>query len=147
MAPHSGRPTLASNGALIMTHKLLFVDDNERLLEPMADYFRELGFHVDGASDITHAKALLSANRYSLVMTDWRFEGREEGIRFIEFLKDKYLGIPVVLLTACGSSEVEMSAIQHRVTLVHKPKPLPQLYSVIASVLRRNWPAFAQDVH
>jgi DNA-binding response OmpR family regulator len=130
-----------------MIHKLLFVDDNERLLAPMVDYFRDLGFHVDGVCDVDQAKALLAANRYSLVLTDWRFYGREEdGMNFIEHLKDSYLGIPIVLMTACSSSQIEITAIQHGVTLVQKPKPLAQLYSVIAGVLRRHWPGFAPDL-
>jgi DNA-binding response OmpR family regulator len=130
-----------------MIHKLLFVDDNEQLLTPMVDYFRGFGFHVDGVCDVGQAKALMLANRYSLVLTDWRFYGREEdGMNFIQFLKDNYLGIPIVLMTACGSSQIELTAIQHGVTLVQKPKPLPQLYSVIAGVLKRYWPDFAPDL-
>lgn len=118
---------------------MLIVDDHRPILLAMTDYFRTLGFSVTCASRASEAKSLLRDNSYGVLICDLRLNGGEDGLAIIECGRKAYPAIKSILLTACGSAEIEAKARSIGVdAYLNKPQPLAELSSVVSRLLRRK---------
>jgi DNA-binding NtrC family response regulator len=78
---------------------LLFVDDEEGLLELYGATFRREGFRVELASTLVKAREVMHAARIDLVVLDIRLmEG--SGLALLREIKASWPAMPVVLNTA-----------------------------------------------
>lgn len=89
-----------------MRPRILIVDDEEPILFAMAEYFRASGFEVDCASEMEEAAALVNRVRYALVITDLRLT-KVPGTEGLQLIQEIHGRVPVIMLTAYGSPDVE----------------------------------------
>lgn len=116
--------------------KLLLVDDEPTLREPLAEYLTGQGFSVRQAESAALARSELSRERPDLVLLDIMMPG-EDGLSLTRHLAETH-GIPTILLTARGEAMdrivgLEMGADDY----VVKPFVPRELVARIRSVLRR----------
>jgi DNA-binding response OmpR family regulator len=129
---------------LQVPHKILIVDDEESILFGMRVYFMTRSFEVDCARGLQEAKALLGRGTYSAVIADLCLaeSRRTDGLEIVEWVRTRYPGTRVIILTAYGSEESEREARRRGVdAFLHKPKPLPEVARIVCNLLRTSPPA------
>lgn len=122
-----------------MQKRLLIVEDEPAILFALKLYFGREGFAVDSARTREEADELLALEHYAVVIADLRLGGSSntEGLDIISDVRRTAPETKVILLTAYGSSEVELEARQRGVhVLLHKPQPLPTIAQVVSSLLQ-----------
>lgn len=116
--------------------KLLLVDDEPTLREPLAEYLSSQGFSVSEVESAALARSYLAREHADLVLLDIMMPG-EDGLSLTRHLVESR-DIPVILLTARGEAMdrilgLEMGADDY----VVKPFEPRELVARIRSVLRR----------
>ena len=116
--------------------RLLLVDDEASLREPLADYLSRQGFVVLQAEDAAKARSLLLEETPDLVLLDIMMPG-EDGLSLCRHLTEtKHL--PVILLTAKGEAMDRIVGLEIGADdYVAKPFEPRELVARIRSVLRR----------
>src|SRR5689334_24068133 len=107
---------------------LLLVDDDPDLLRLLTIRLKSNGYHVIAVESGQRALAAIAASRPDLVLTDLRMEGMD-GMALFEEIQSAYPGMPVIILTAHGSSPDAVAATQRGVfgclTKPYDPSDLP----------------------
>ena len=81
------------------TARLLLVEDESSLAEPIRRGLTEEGYHVDIARDGEHGLRQALTVEYDLLIVDWRLPGMD-GLTLIERLRGAKVPTPVLMLTA-----------------------------------------------
>ena len=126
-----------------MGTRMLIVDDEEPILFAMRAYFTKRGYAVDCAREREEAEALLAAGEYAVVIADLRLTGTHgaEGLEILGFVRRRWPRTRLVLLTAYGSSELELEARRRGAdAFLHKPKSLPDVERLVAGLLAAEAP-------
>ena len=125
--------------------KILIVDDNPvdrtlagRLLQKYdgwADLSPGNALSILTANDGVEATTISERDKPDLILTDLHMPNRD-GLELVEEIKLKHLGIPVVLMTAHGSEEIALEALQKGAASYVPKKLLAQdLLDTVLSVL------------
>ncbi len=116
--------------------RLLLVDDEPSLREPLAEYLTGQGFVVDEASSAAEARSLLLQETPHLALLDIMMPG-EDGLSLCRHLVDSK-NMPVILLTAKGEAMDRIIGLEIGADdYVVKPFEPRELVARIKSVLRR----------
>ena len=116
--------------------KLLLVDDEAALREPLADYLSRQGFAVTQAASAAEARSLLKHEVPELVLLDIMMPG-EDGLAFCRHLVETR-AIPTIFLTARGEPTDRIVGLEIGADdYVVKPFEPRELVARIRSVLRR----------
>jgi two-component system OmpR family response regulator len=116
--------------------RLLLVDDEPALREPLADYLSRQGFDVTQAASAAEARSRLRDHRYDLVLLDIMMPG-EDGLSLCRHLVETQ-DIPVIFLTARGEATDRIVGLEIGADdYVVKPFEPRELVARIRSVLRR----------
>jgi two-component system response regulator RegA len=110
--------------------RLLLVDDEDLILELLADYFASKGYRVDTASELEEAEAMVSVYPYAAVVTDLRLTGVDssEGLELVRFIRLHSPDARIVLLTGHASASTESESRRRGVdAFLQKPQPLAAL--------------------
>jgi two-component system, OmpR family, response regulator len=120
-----------------MTHKILIVEDEVSIRDPLARYLERNQVRVTEAADAAEARVLLQAHSFDLVIADIMMPG-EDGLSLTRHIRETSQ-LPVILLTA-RTEEVdrilglEVGADDY----VVKPFSPRELLARIKAVLRRT---------
>ena len=116
--------------------RLLLVDDEASLREPLAEYLSRQGFVVTQAADAARARAMIGERKPDLVLLDIMMPG-EDGLSLCRHLiEGKQL--PVIFLTARGEATDRIVGLEIGADdYVVKPFEPRELVARIRSVLRR----------
>ena len=118
--------------------KILIVEDNEELLNLVADFFKDKGsFEVDAAPDGNRALSLISEKEYDIAILDIMLPGAN-GFEVCKALRCKSQ-CPIVFLTALGNEDnilkgYEIGADEYMV----KPFSPKILYAKCLALLSRT---------
>ena len=116
--------------------RLLLVDDEATLREPLADYLVRQGFVVDQAGSAAEARTRLRDTPPDLVLLDIMMPG-EDGLSLCRHLAESQ-AIPTILLTARGEATDRIVGLEIGADdYVVKPFEPRELVARIRSVLRR----------
>ncbi len=116
--------------------KLLLVDDEASLREPLAEYLVRQGFVVEQAADASKARSLLLDGRPDLVLLDIMMPG-EDGLSLCRHLIEAKQ-LPVIFLSAKGEATDRIVGLEIGADdYVVKPFEPRELVARIRSVLRR----------
>jgi two-component system OmpR family response regulator len=117
--------------------RVLLVDDEPTLRQPLADYLTRQGFIVRQAEDAAKARAALIEDTPDLVLLDIMMPG-EDGLSLCRHLSESK-NIPVILLTARGEATDRIVGLEIGADdYVVKPFEPRELVARIRSVLRRT---------
>lgn len=124
--------------------RLLIVDDEATLREPLAEYLARQGFAVTEADSAARARSLLRSEAPDLVLLDIMMPG-EDGLSLCRHLAEAR-DIPVILLTAKGEPTDRIVGLEIGADdYVVKPFEPRELVARIRSVLRRAGRATASS--
>jgi len=116
--------------------RLLLVDDERSLREPLAEYLTRQGFVVTQAEDAARARAALLDDAPDLVLLDVMMPG-EDGLSLCRHLTESK-SLPVIFLTARGEATDRIVGLEIGADdYVVKPFEPRELVARIRSVLRR----------
>ena len=116
--------------------RLLLVDDEAALREPLAEYLSRQGFAVSQALSAAQARSILQTETPELVLLDIMMPG-EDGLSLCRHLAES-AGIPTILLTARSESTDRIVGLEIGADdYVTKPFEPRELVARIRSVLRR----------
>ncbi|HOF88018.1 MAG TPA: response regulator, partial [Armatimonadota bacterium] len=91
--------------------RILVVDDEEIVREPLVEALGWLGYTVDGAASVEEAQGLLARYAYALVFCDLVMP-HASGFTLLEVVCRQYPDLPVVVLTGHATVEITQQAIQ-----------------------------------
>ncbi|MFZ5509517.1 MAG: two-component system response regulator OmpR [Pseudomonadota bacterium] len=119
-------------------HKILVVDDDQRLRELLTRYLAEQGFAVKAVEDGAAMDRALAREPYDLMVLDLMLPG-EDGLALCRRLRGTKNTIPIIMLTAKGDDVdrivgLEMGADDY----LPKPFNPRELVARINAVLRRK---------
>jgi DNA-binding response OmpR family regulator len=117
--------------------RLLILDDEEAILLPLSEYFRQRRYHVAAAREPEEAEALLDHEPFDLAILDLALSGSgREGLEVLSGIRVRRPWLPVVILSGFISDEVEREARSLRADAVlRKPQELDDLARVADALL------------
>jgi two-component system OmpR family response regulator len=117
--------------------KVLLVDDEASLREPLAEYLTRQGFLVTAAANAAEARSRLREDKPQIVLLDIMMPG-EDGLSLCRHLVESR-DIPVILLTARGEATDRIVGLEIGADdYVVKPFEPRELVARLRSVLRRT---------
>jgi len=135
LANTAGRTKLSPMVDMTQT-RLLLVDDEQALREPLASYLERQGFTVRQAESAAVARAILAEEAPDLVLLDIMMPG-EDGLSLCRHLTEAR-AIPTIFLTARGEATDRIVGLEIGADdYVVKPFEPRELVARIRSVLRR----------
>lgn len=117
---------------------LLFVDDEESILDITGEYFRYKGYHVLTAGNGLEALDVLGAHQVDCCFTDINMPGMD-GLELAEHIRQLDVSIPVVVMTGFPSLENTLSTLKNGVVdFLIKPVKLEQMELCVKRVFRER---------
>jgi len=118
--------------------KLLLVDDDENILEPLEIIFADHGLQVYCANTYQSAIHCINKNSYDLILSDYRLNDSYTGTQVIRHAREKDPSIIGIILT--GDTGVDkITDIQNTgAHLFHKPVQVNRLLDIIYSELKQR---------
>ncbi|MFA6004057.1 MAG: response regulator [Elusimicrobiota bacterium] len=114
-----------------MAQTVLVIDDERGYRDLLELELSSQGFHVLTASNGCQALDLIAKNTVNLVITDMRMP-EMDGLDVIKAVKERYPGLPVVLMTAYAiEARVEEALKLHPASFLRKPFHMSQLKDVV----------------
>jgi PAS domain S-box-containing protein len=92
--------------------KILLIEDDEDDAFLTREYLSDIerfDFDIDWAPNATGAKTKMSDNNYDLFLIDYNL-GAETGIAIIDFIREREIVVPAILLTGKGDSRIDFEA-------------------------------------
>ncbi len=119
-----------------MFHRLLVIDDDDRLADMLASYLRGRGFHVDRKPDGLSGLEAARSGGYDAIVLDVMLPDLE-GFEVLKLLRQTH-DVPVVMLTARGEAMDRVVGLELGAD-DYLPKPFEprELVARLNAVLRR----------
>lgn len=118
--------------------RLLVVDDEEMICQGCRRVFARQGFQVDTSSDAHEGLNLATEKDYSAIVLDIKMPSMD-GIQFLEELRKRNRGTPVILMTGYPSMPSAASAIRFGASdYVTKPFTPEELTQAVQRLLRTD---------
>lgn len=116
--------------------QILIVDDEPDILELLSITIKRMGLTCLTAETIAQATTILEQNPIQLCLTDMRLPDGS-GLDFVSHISKNFSNIPVVMITAYGSTDVAIKAMKAGAfDFLSKPVDLEKLRSIIKNALR-----------
>lgn len=90
---------------------VLLVDDDQHLVESMAQWLRELSYEVATSGTLAEAKKQLGSRAFDLVITDLRL-GPDDGFDLIGYVRDKHRDSSVLVMTGYATADTAVQAVR-----------------------------------
>ena len=101
--------------------KILLIDDDQLVLESMADWLQAQGYLIETACGIEEAFELLEKNQYQLIISDIRLSTRS-GLELLQSEVVSVTSTPVILMSGYATLETSIEALRAgAVDLLRKP--------------------------
>lgn len=115
-----------------MKRRILFVDDEEQVLEMLALYFRTKGYEVTTARTGHEAMRLADAGLFDLAVLDINLAG-ENGLHLLGYFKANFPGLPVVMFTGLSDEDdlLDQALARGASGFMRKSDPLEDLYAAV----------------
>ena len=91
-------------------HKILLVDDDQWLLESMAQWLQEQGYAVCCALGVAQAQRFLQKEALDVCLVDVNLEG-PDGFSLLKWCRKHHSGVPVVMITGYGGPDAGAEAV------------------------------------
>jgi len=118
--------------------KLLIVEDEKRLCETIAKFFKDEGYTIDTCFDGNDALDYIAGTEYDAIVLDIMLPGLD-GISILKRIRAKKLKTPVLLLTAKNSIEDKVDGLDSGADdYLTKPFSLEELSARIRVLIRRH---------
>lgn len=121
-----------------MSMRLLLVDDEVELTQPLQRLLTNQGYAVDVANSGDLGLSLAMAGEYDLLILDWMMPGRS-GVEICSHLRQQGDSTPVLLLTAKDTLDDRVEGLDSGADdYLVKPFELRELLARVRALLRRS---------
>ncbi|WP_284010018.1 PAS domain-containing protein [Haloarcula pelagica] len=119
--------------------RVLHVDDEPEFVEMAATFIEaEDGrLDVEPVTSVSDGLERLAADEFNCIVSDYDMPG-QNGIEFLETVRDEYSDLPFILYTGKGSEEVASEAISAGVTDYLQKKGGTEQYELLANRIRTS---------
>ncbi|RLC47581.1 MAG: hypothetical protein DRH70_03040 [Candidatus Coatesbacteria bacterium] len=116
---------------------VLVVDDQDCLVELLADIVNGLGFGSEMAHDGLEAIEKFDEGNFQMVITDIKMP-RMDGIELMKRIKENRPDVPVIAITGYGSESTEEELLYDGVDgFLEKPFRVAKIEGIVCDVLRK----------
>lgn len=120
--------------------KILLVEDELKMANSIKQGLEENGLKVEVAADGNLALQMINRTSYSLIITDLLMPVMD-GLTFIQILRKSGNSVPVIMLTALGTTEDKLKGFEAGTDdYMVKPFEFEELLARIRAVLKRSKP-------
>jgi DNA-binding response OmpR family regulator len=120
--------------------KILVVEDDPELLEPLNTMLSQVGHVVDGVETSEVAAWLIEHQEYDLLILDWMLPAGS-GIELCQYYRTIGKTAPVLMLTARDSSSDKVMGLDAGADdYLVKPVDTPELLARVRALGRRSYP-------
>jgi DNA-binding NtrC family response regulator len=134
---HNGNDRLASE-AQSLQRRILIAEDNELTRQQLQTLLEDTNIKVDAVSDGTQALKALSAQNYSILITDLRMPNFD-GTQLMEEIQKRRLPVTMIITTGHGSIGEAVHAMrQGAYDFITKPVDIQHLLLVVKRALRER---------
>lgn len=117
--------------------KILIVEDDKTVGEYVQHGLEEQHYHADLVDDGLEGLRLISGGKYDLAVLDLRLPGMN-GVEMVRTLRDRGVGIPILVLTAQDALESKVAALRAGADdYVTKPFAFEELLARVEALARR----------
>jgi len=118
--------------------KILLVDDETELSDPLSRILLQEGYQVDVANDGAAGINLALENQYDLLILDWMLP-HKSGIEICQEVRSHFLATPVLFLTAKDTVDDRVDGLDAGADdYLVKPFELRELLARVRALLRRS---------
>jgi two-component system, OmpR family, manganese sensing response regulator len=118
--------------------KILLVDDETELSDPLSRILLQEGYQVDIANDGAAGMNLALQNHYDLLILDWMMP-HKSGIEICQSVRSQLISTPVLLLTAKDTLDDRVDGLDAGADdYLVKPFELRELMARVRALLRRS---------
>ncbi len=118
--------------------KILIIDDEKSILDLLSVVFKKEGYTVETALSAKTALELIDREELDLILTDIKLP-QMSGMRILQYAKEKYPELPVVMITAYGTIKQAVEALKMgAMDYVVKPFNMEELKIIIAQGLENR---------
>lgn len=118
--------------------RLLIVEDDRELREPLTALLRQAGYEVDAFADGRDAFNSLLSSDYDLAIVDLMLPGMN-GLALVRSLRRQLCGLPILIVTARDALEDRVSGLDAGADdYMVKPFEMPELEARVRALLRRH---------
>lgn len=118
--------------------RILVVEDDAALITALERGLRDAGFAVDLAANAEDAIDLLAIDPFDAMILDLGLPGAD-GLTLLGLLRERGLGLPVLVLTARGELEDRVAGLDAGADdYLRKPFAFPELLARLRALLRRG---------
>lgn len=115
--------------------RILLVEDELLVRMMLVDELQELGFQViEAATGDEAADALMTGTPVDIVFSDVRMPGTMDGLGLLDFVREHYVGLPVVLCS--GTLSPDEAIERGAAAFIAKPFLLPYVAAVLKGLLK-----------
>lgn len=118
--------------------KILLVDDETELSDPLSRILLQEGYQVDIANDGAAGMNLALQNQYDLLILDWMLP-HQSGIEICQSVRSQLISTPVLFLTAKDTVDDRVDGLDAGADdYLVKPFELRELMARVRALLRRS---------
>lgn len=118
--------------------RILVVDDETELTDPLSRVLSREGYSVDAAYDGTSGSQLAQIGNYDLLILDWMLPGKT-GLEICQELRRQGISTPVLFLTAKDTLDDRVKGLDAGADdYLIKPFELRELLARVRALLRRS---------
>lgn len=118
--------------------KLLIIEDDHIIAEPLSDFLKNNNYVVDVATDGEHGFALADNNDYDLIITDYMLP-KINGQEIINRLRHNGNTTPILAISVCDKTKNKINLLdQGADDYLVKPFFFTELQARISAMLRRR---------
>lgn len=119
-----------------MVCTILVVEDEPSIVKLLTVFLEGKGMRVVTTKTGDEAVELLECIKFDLVLLDKNLPGELHGMDLIPIVKQKWPGVPIVMMTGYPTPEAETEAISLGASaFVDKPFNVPELYELLVSLM------------
>ncbi len=121
--------------------RILLVEDDVRLAEPLAEFLTDHRYEVEAVDDGEKGWERVQNSQYDIVVMDVILP-KMNGINLCKRIRSSGYNIPILMVTALDASVDKVSGLESGADdYVVKPLDLPELLARIRALLRRSNPS------
>jgi DNA-binding NtrC family response regulator len=122
-----------------MKPRILFVDDDNRMLELLCAYFEGKGFEVAQATTSLEAMRQADASRFNLALLDINMAD-ENGLQLLGYFKTNFPALPVVMFTGLDSGDdlLDQAMARGASGFMRKSDSLDNLFDAVRAYLPKR---------
>lgn len=115
-------------------YTILVADDDNELRSLLEEELLEEGYRVEVAKNGLDVLTEIPFHTFDLIVTDWKMPLRD-GMSIVRTLQEICPGVPVILMTAFGSSRLKKEAEKAGAVYLQKPFSMQELKGAVRRLI------------